>query len=229
MAAVHVLLAAGTRVVLPPPFLCCGFPAWANAATEQHSRNVLRDTILFSQIREMFSDLRFDAVVVTCGTCREALLAMEAGGIFQAPVLDLARFAVERGLAARLPGDYLYHPPCHDSLDGKAESLLSGLGARVEAVPHCCSEAGTLALSRPDITDAMLDRKRTAVSEALGSRPQGAVILTNCPSCLSGLGRTAALGAEPRHLAVELARALSGAGWREAFRARAAAAQTVRF
>ena len=229
MAAVHVLLEAGTRVVLPPPFLCCGFPAWANAATGQHSRNVLRDTILFSQIREMFSDLRFDAVAVTCGTCREALLSMEAGEIFQAPVLDLARIAVERGLAARLPGDYLYHPPCHDSLDGKAEPLLSGLGARVETVPHCCSEAGTLALSRPDITDAMLDRKRAAVAEALGSRPQGAVILTNCPSCLSGLGRTAALGAEPRHLAVELARAISGDGWRQAFRARAAAAQTVRF
>jgi FAD/FMN-containing dehydrogenase/Fe-S oxidoreductase len=229
MAAVHVLLAAGARVVLPPPFLCCGFPAWTNAAGEQHSRNVLRDTILFSQIREMFSYLRFDAVAVTCGTCREALGAMEAGEIFQAPVVDVARFALDRGLEVRLPGSYLYHPPCHDSLDGKAEAALAGLGARVETVPHCCSEAGTLSLSRPDITDAMLHRKRSALAEALEARPRGAVILTNCPSCLSGLGRSASAGAEPRHLAVELARALSGDDWREAFRAQAARAQTVRF
>ena len=41
---------------------------------------------------------------------------------------------------------------------------LGGFGG-VEAVPHCCSEAGTLALSRPDITDAMLDRKRGAFAE----------------------------------------------------------------
>jgi FAD/FMN-containing dehydrogenase/Fe-S oxidoreductase len=229
MAAIHVLLAAGVRVVLPPPFLCCGFPAWSNAATEQHSRSVLRDTILFSQIREMFSHLRFDAVAVTCGTCREALGAMEAGEIFQAPVVDVARLALERGLSVRLPGAALYHRPCHDSLDGKAESVLQGLGARVEAVPHCCSEAGTLALSRPDITDAMLHRKRAAMAEALDSRPGGAVILTNCPSCLSGLGRLGPSGAEPRHVAVELARALSGDGWRDAFRAQAARAQTVHF
>jgi Fe-S oxidoreductase len=168
-------------------------------------------------------------VAVTCGTCREALGAMEAGEIFQAPVVDVARFALDRGLEVRLPGSYLYHPPCHDSLDGKAEAALAGLGARVETVPHCCSEAGTLSLSRPDITDAMLHRKRSALAEALEARPRGAVILTNCPSCLSGLGRSASAGAEPRHLAVELARALSGDDWREAFRAQAARAQTVRF
>jgi Fe-S oxidoreductase len=129
-----------------------------------------------------------------------------------------------------MPGDFLYHAPCHDSLDGKAEAVLSRLGAaRVERVPHCCSEAGTLALSRPDIADAMLHRKRAALAEALATRPQGAVILTNCPSCLNGLGRAAALGAEPRHLAVELARAHSGEGWRERFRGQAARAVAVRF
>ena len=230
MAALHVLLATGTRVVLPPPFLCCGFPARANAAVEQHSRAVLRDTILFSQIREMFSYLQFDAVAVTCGTCREALAAMEAGKIFQAPILDVARFALDRGLSVDLPGDYLYHPPCHDSLDGKAEAVLERIGgARVERVEQCCSEAGTLALSRPDITDAMLHRKRGALAEALASRPRGAVVLTNCPSCMSGLGRNEAMGVEPRHVAVELARALSGEGWRDLFRRQAQRAQAVRF
>jgi Fe-S oxidoreductase len=236
MAALHVLLSLGTRVVLPPPFLCCGFPAHANAKTDQHSRTVLRDTILFSQIREMFSHLHFDGCVVTCGTCREGLEGMEAGKLFGGRIVDLAGFAAERGLrleGAGAGGALLYHPPCHDSLDGKAKDVLRQIGgfAGIETVPHCCSEAGTLALSRPDITDAMLHRKRAALAEVLGERgsPRGAVVLTNCPSCLQGLGRNRALGVEPRHLAVELAERMSGPGWLDLFRAQAAAAHAVHF
>jgi FAD/FMN-containing dehydrogenase/Fe-S oxidoreductase len=229
MAALHVLAEAGTRVILPPPYLCCGFPAYANARTEQHGRMVLRDTIIFSQIREMFRHVDFDAVVVTCGTCQEALGAMDAAEIFGCRVKDLARFALERGLAPPPSSGtaWLYHTPCHDSLEGQGTAVLAKLGFRAEAVPHCCSEAGTLALSRPDITDAMLHRKRAALTDAAAARP-GAVVLTNCPSCLSGLGRNADV-APARHVAVELARALSGESWLEVFRARAARAQAVRF
>jgi Fe-S oxidoreductase len=95
-------------------------------------------------------------------------------------------------------------------------------------VPHCCSEAGTLALSRPDITDAMLHRKRAALAEAR-AEGGGTTILTNCPSCLQGLGRNAPLGFAPKHLAVAIAERWSGPRWLEAFRAEAARAQRVRF
>ncbi len=231
MAAIHLLVNLGTRVVLPPPFLCCGYPAHFNAYTEQESRHVLRDTILFSQIREMFSYLEFDACIVTCGTCREGLDAMEAGKIFGGRLADVAAYAQERGLRIEDGGDgYLYHAPCHDSLEGAAHDVLSKLGGfgRPVAVPHCCSEAGTLSLSRPDITDAMLHRKRAALEEALQGR-RGATVLTNCPSCVSGLGRNAAMGVEPKHLAVALAEKASGPRWLDAFRAQAARAHAVHF
>jgi FAD/FMN-containing dehydrogenase/Fe-S oxidoreductase len=237
MAAIHVLVELGTRVVLPPPFLCCGFPAHVNAKTEMYSQTVLRDTILFSQIREMFSYLAFDGCVVTCGTCREGLDVMEAGKLFGGRIVDVARYAQERGLvldaagASADGGAYLYHPPCHDSLEGKAHDVLAKLGGfgKVEAVPHCCSEAGTLALSRPDITDAMLHRKRAAFGEALHERPRGATVLTNCPSCVQGLGRNAALGVEPKHLAVAIAEKLSGPGWLDRFEGQAQAARAIQF
>ena len=230
MAALHVLLSTGTRVVLPPPFLCCGFPHHANARTQQHSRMVLRDTILFSQIREMFSYLQFDACVITCGTCREGLEQMGAATLFGDRLVDVAAYAAERGLRVKGGGDYLYHPPCHDSLDGKATELLGRLGGfgRVEPVGHCCSEAGTLALSRPDITDAMLHRKREALGEAMHGQER-ATILTNCPSCVQGLGRNRPLGVTPQHLVVALAERLSGAGWQERFRAQAAGARAIQF
>ncbi len=230
MAALHVLLSTGTRVVLPPPFLCCGFPHHANARGRQHSRMVLRDTILFSQIREMFSYLQFDACVITCGTCREGLDQMGAATLFGGRLVDVSAFAAERGLQLEGSGDYLYHAPCHDSLDGKATELMARLGgfSRVEPVGHCCSEAGTLALSRPDITDAMLHRKREALAEALGGE-RSATILTNCPSCVQGLGRNRSMGITPQHLVVALAERLSGAGWLERFRAQAARARAIQF
>jgi len=246
MAALHVLVRMGTRVILPPPFLCCGFPAHANARSDLHSRQVLRDTILLSQIRDMFSYLEFDGCVVTCGTCREGLEGMDAAKLFGGRLVDVTAYALERGLrldpsTSGPPGrpdaqgdrnevGYLYHPPCHDSLDGAAEQVLVKIGGfgRVETVPHCCSEAGTLALSRPDITDAMLDRKRAALAETLGERG-GATVLTNCPSCVNGLGRNRAMGVEPKHLAVALAEKLSGERWLEAFREQAARAHAVHF
>ena len=214
MAAIHVLLELGVRIVLPPPFLCCGFPAHVNAKTDQYSSIVLRNTVMFSQIREMFSYLDFDACVVTCGTCMEGLDAIETGKLFGGQIIDIAAYALEKGLKLDGNREYLYHAPCHDSLSGKARQTLSTIGGfgNVNAVPHCCSEAGTLALSRPDITDSMLHRKREAITAVMHGK-ENAVILTNCPSCVQGLGRNLDLGIEPRHIVVELAEILSGTGW----------------
>jgi FAD/FMN-containing dehydrogenase/Fe-S oxidoreductase len=228
-ATLLVLLEAGCRVVLPPPFLCCGFPLAANAKDREHSRQVLADTIIFSQIREMLRYLSFDAVVVSCGTCKEALEHMGAHRVFDATLADAAEFALGAGLPQLPQGQYLYHQPCHDSMNGRAVALLGRGGARVEAVPHCCSEAGTLALSRPDVSGKMLNRKTRALCLALERRAEKPPILTNCPSCLQGLGRNAELGAEPRHVSVELARHVAGTAWAEKLAGLVAKAEVVNF
>jgi FAD/FMN-containing dehydrogenase/Fe-S oxidoreductase len=229
MAAIHILLETGTRVILPPPFLCCGFPAHVNAKDEQYSSILLRNTVMFSQIREMFSYLDFDACVISCGTCLEGLEVIETSKIFGERIVDVSRYAYEKGL--RVDGGAkksLYHAPCHDSLGGKACDLLRDVGGfgAVTAVPHCCSEAGTLALSRPDITDSMLHRKREALKESMEGAGSAA-ILTNCPSCVQGLGRNHDMGIEPKHIAVALAEKLSGPEWMDRFLAQAARAAAV--
>lgn len=213
-AAIFLLLATGWRVVLPPPMLCCGYPSAANAKTRMHGRTVLSDTIVFSQIRGMLSHLSFDALAVTCGTCREALHAMGAHAIFGCRVVDASEWALAHGAAAPAGERMLYHRPCHDSLDGRGPRLLGQGGAKVAAVPHCCSEAGTLALSRPDIAHKMLTRKTAALLPLLdGQAP--APLVTNCPSCLQGLARQDRVGAKPTHLAVLLARSQGGDAWRD--------------
>jgi FAD/FMN-containing dehydrogenase/Fe-S oxidoreductase len=228
MATIHMLLELGTRVVLPPPFLCCGFPAHVNAKTTLHSRTVLRDSMLFAQIREMFAYLDFDACVVTCGTCKEGLAGMDTPKLFKR-IVDAGAYMLERGLKVQGTGSYLYHAPCHDSLDGKATGVLKKLGGfgTVTPVPHCCSEAGTLSLSRPDITDSMLHRKREEFVEVLNGAK--ATVLTNCPSCLQGLGRNRDLGIKPLHIVVALAEKHSGPEWKKKFFAQAGRASIVSF
>lgn len=230
MAAIHLLLETGIRVVLPPPFLCCGFPAYVNAQNDQHSKIVLRNTVIFTQIREMFSYLDFDACVISCGTCMEALEGMETRKLFGGSIVDVMIYAKSQGLKLNGSDDRLYHAPCHDSLGGKAPEKLKDLGGFgvITPVEHCCSEAGTLALSRPDITDSMLQRKRNAIGEAK-KETGDTVILTNCPSCVQGLGRSRDLGVEPLHIAVAIAEKISGPDWKARFKQQAARATAVRF
>ena len=227
MAAIHMLLELNTRVVLPPPFLCCGFPAHVNAKTAQFSRTVLRDSILLAQIRGMFADLDFDACVVTCGTCREGLAGMEIQNLFNR-IVDVSAYMLERGLKVEGADSCLYHAPCHDSLDSKATGVLKKLGGFgvITPVPNCCSEAGTLSLSRPDITDSMLDRKRAAFAEVLDREKR--TVLTNCPSCLQGLGRMRDI-IKPMHVAVALAEKHSGPEWKKKFLVQAGRATAVSF
>jgi len=230
-AALYVLLKAGATVVLPPPALCCGFPFEANARIADRKRIELRNAIVFTQIKEMLSYLSFAVVAFSCGTCMEALDHIGAGVIFGAPVEDAAAWAVAQGFVVPPLGEALYHQPCHDSLKGRGLSVLRQAGAQVRHVPACCGEAGTLALSRPDIAAKLFDRKEQVLTAALSERPASAgqtTLLTNCPACLQGLGRQACRGLKVQHLAVRLAEATSP-DWKTELRSHVAGAEVVTF
>ena len=232
MAALYILLQSNIRVIIPPPFLCCGFPARVNAKKKMHGEVTLRDTIILSQIREMLGYMVFDAFLVSCGTCREALHELGAANIFDCALHDVSGYVLEhnaKASAGKKGGSLLYHAPCHDSLDGQGPSLLRRMVAEVKPVANCCSEAGTLAISRPDISYAMLQRKRDALVEAKAGMAGEPTIVTNCPSCISGLGRNRQLGVVPRHFAVVLAETLGGESWRQALNAMLAKTEKVTF
>ena len=230
-AAIYCLVKSGIRVIIPPLHQCCGFPAKVNARKKMAAISALRDTIILSQIREMLGHIAFDGFVVSCGTCREALHEMGCDEIFDCPIVDAAQFVLDH---TPLPSGekrretVLYHTPCHDSLDGMGKALLGRLFTAVTAVPDCCSEAGTLAVSRPDIADAMRRRKRHSLEKAMLGE-EATTVATNCPSCLSGLGRNRDLGIVPQHLAVLLARHLGGEEWRSEFASLAARGERVTF
>jgi len=214
IAAIYILLKSKTRVVLPPAFLCCGYPAQVNAKSAVQGRQLLQNAIIFSHIREMLGYLSFDACVVSCGTCREALQQMDMQQIFGCGIHDACGFVLKTGLKINANETCLYHRPCHDSLDAQGEALLDTCGYHVTSVPHCCSEAGTLSLSRPDISNAMLARKQRTLSGIIGdSGLSGIKLLTHCPSCIQGLGRNADMNVILQHMTEALAIQIGGKDW----------------
>ncbi|MGD9971621.1 MAG: DUF3683 domain-containing protein [Desulfatirhabdiaceae bacterium] len=227
-SAIYLMLKNRIRVVLPPRFLCCGFPAWANAESGQHDRLVLRNTIIFNQIREMLGHMTFDACFVTCGTCQESLNHMDAAQIFGCPVVDAAGFLMADGLKSGAGKKRLYHIPCHDSLEGQGMQLLQQAEYRVDISSHCCSEAGTLAVSSPAIAHAMLRRKQKSLNQLMPGQRQPAIVLTNCPACLQGLGRlTGSLTV--RHVCEDLALAIGGPEWQNELKIHLKNASVMRF
>jgi len=214
MASIFLLLENHNRVILPPPYICCGYPFLANARTKEHDRIVLENTIILSQIRGMFDDITFDACIVSCGTCMESLNKIDAPRIFETSIQDISEYVLSTDKTIEFTKNYLYHAPCHDSLKDGAMSMLESHsnGGSIRRIPHCCSEAGTLALSRPDIANAMLERKKGAFKQV---SKKDKTILTNCPSCIQGLGRHSHVQIKPVHLAQELAFLTAGKNWEE--------------
>nr|MDA8403378.1 heterodisulfide reductase-related iron-sulfur binding cluster [Desulfobacteraceae bacterium] len=218
-ASIYILLKAGIQVVLPPPCLCCGYPFKVNAKVDLHNQATLKNSIIFSQIKEMLNYITFSACVVSCGTCREALRDLDTENIFDCPLTDISGYVLTNGLEIKGDDGVFYHAPCHDSLQGKAMDLLTTTaGYTILPIPHCCSESGTMPLSRPDISNAMLDKKRNAIIDIVGEKNRDPkVILTNCPACIQGLGRNRDTGIIPRHIAVELAIKTGGENWMKEF------------
>lgn len=213
LSALYVLLKNGARVIIPPPFICCGFPVGVNGKEEEHSKIVLRDTIILNQIRDMFKHLSFDAVCVTCGTCRDALDSMGVAQIFNTGIEDVMNV---NQLKIDANEDVLYHQPCHDSLnENGVELIAASTGNTVTAVPKCCSEAGTTSLSRPDISGAMRHKKTLAFEETMDKTKARQTTLTNCPSCMQGLGRQTALSINVEHFTVYAAKHLGGKQWKQ--------------
>jgi FAD/FMN-containing dehydrogenase/Fe-S oxidoreductase len=193
LAALALLHRSGVRAFLPPTFTCCGYPFLANAENERASLRSFENRVVFHRMADSIGSSEIDAVLVSCGTCREMLDQYDLGNVFRnAPLMDVNEFLALRGFVrAEGPsqGKLLYHEPCHTPLktQGFDATIRTLLGAGPVAVPECCGEAGTLSLSRPDVSCVL--RRRKAESLKGVSAEEGCEVLTTCPSCVAGLSK----------------------------------------
>jgi Fe-S oxidoreductase len=232
LATQAMLFHVGTQCVLPPGYLCCGYPQTA-AGDDEKGRKITTDNrVLFHRVANTLNYLDIKTVVVSCGTCMDQLEKYEFDRIFPGcRLLDIHEYLLEKGVT--LDGvqgvRYMYHDPCHTPIKThRPLEVVSGLlGTAVQPNERCCGESGTLAVTRPDVSTQVRFRKEEEMrAGAARMRADGFAgdvkVLTSCPSCLQGLARYRDdAGTDADYVVVEVARHVLGADWLRDYVARA--------
>jgi Fe-S oxidoreductase len=86
--------------VLPPGYLCCGYPQSAAGNEDKGARIVTDNRVLFHRLANTLNYLDIRTVIVSCGTCMDQLEKYEFEKIFPGcRLLDIHEFLHERGVA----------------------------------------------------------------------------------------------------------------------------------
>ncbi|WP_068636234.1 DUF3683 domain-containing protein [Thauera butanivorans] len=225
LATQAMLYHVGAQTVLPPGYLCCGYPQTAAGEDEKGQKITTDNRVLFHRVANTLNYLDIKTVIVSCGTCMDQLQKYEFEKIFPGcRLLDIHEYLMEKGV--KLDGvqgvKYMYHEPCHTPMKVHSGIKVANelMGTRVDLSDRCCGESGTLAVARPDISTQVRFRKQEEIEKGAAKLreddPNARIkLLTSCPSCLQGMHRYAndAGGVEPDYIVVELARHLLGENW----------------
>ncbi len=238
LATQAMLWHAGVQTVLPPGYLCCGYPQRGSGQFDKAEKIITDNRVLFHRVANTLNYLDIKTVVVSCGTCYDQLQGYKFEEIFPGcRIVDIHEYLLGKGitLAAGEGGNYLYHDPCHSplKLQDPMKTVKALVGSNVIKNERCCGESGTLGVTRPDIATQVRFRKEeellkgeAALRALPGANAKSNVkILTSCPSCLQGLKRyendmkSGLLEAD--YIVVEMARKMLGESWLEDYVARA--------
>ena len=224
LATQALLYHVGSQCVLPPGYLCCGYPQTAGGQAAKGEEITLRNRVLFHRVANTLNYLDIKTVVVSCGTCMDQLMDYEFDKIFPGcRLLDIHEYLMEKGVKVEGATGvrYMYHDPCHTPM--KTHKPIKVVNALMQAPvalnDRCCGESGTFAISRPDIATQVRFRKQEEMEKGAGRlRADGFAgevkILTSCPSCLQGLSRyDRDAGTSADYIVVEMARHLLGERW----------------
>ncbi|MBI3714630.1 MAG: FAD/FMN-binding oxidoreductase [Betaproteobacteria bacterium] len=232
LATQAMLYHIGVQTVLPPGYLCCGYPQTASGNADKGEKITTENRVLFHRVANTLNYLDIKTVIVSCGTCMDQLQKYEFEKIFPGcRLLDIHEYLMEKGV--KLEGvtgvRYMYHDPCHTPMKTYAPLKVVNqlMGSKVEANERCCGESGTLAATRADISTQVRFRKEEEMKKGADKLRadgfSGAVkVLTSCPSCLQGLSRfDNDSGSSADYIVVEIAKHVLGENWMPDFVARA--------
>jgi len=237
LATQAMLWHAGVQTVLPPGYLCCGYPQRGSGQYDKAEKIITDNRVLFHRVANTLNYLDIKTVVVSCGTCYDQLAGYKFEDIFPGcRIVDIHEYLLEKGitLTPEQASAYLYHDPCHSpmKLQDPMKTVKALVGEQVIKSERCCGESGTLGVTRPDISTQVRFRKEEEIRKgeaalrAQTGQAQGDVkILTSCPSCLQGLtryGNDLQNGLlEADYIVVEMARHILGENWMADYVARA--------
>jgi Fe-S oxidoreductase len=230
LSTLAMLYEVGTETVLPPSYLCCGYPQTSSGDIAKGQAISTANQVLFHRMANTLNYMDIKTVIVSCGTCMDQLLKYQFEQIFPGcRLLDIHEYLMEKGV--ELDGiegvQYLYHEPCHTPMKtyqstNVAEKLL---GQSVTLNDRCCGESGSFAVARPDIASQVRFRKEEEITKGIRDLTgadravNGNVkMLTSCPACQQGLSRYSEdTGIDTDYIVVEIANNLLGEGWQQKF------------
>jgi FAD/FMN-containing dehydrogenase/Fe-S oxidoreductase len=236
LATQAMLWNVGVQTVLPPGYLCCGYPQRGNGDFDKAEKMITDNRVLFHRVANTLNYLDIKTVVVSCGTCYDQLAGYQFEQIFPGcRIIDIHEFLAEKGV--KLTGvkgvKYMYHDPCHspmklqDPLKTVNELIQLEDGKAIAKNDRCCGEAGTLAVTRPDISTQVRFRKQIEMEKGANDLRKGdftgeVKVLTSCPSCLQGLTRfDADSDTTADYIVVEMAQKILGENWMQDYVAKA--------
>ena len=232
LATQAMLYEVGATTVLPPGYLCCGYPQSSSGDDDKGQKITTDNRVLFHRVANTLNYLDIKTVIVSCGTCMDQLQKYQFDKIFPGcRLLDIHEYLMEKGL--KLEGvegtRYMYHEPCHTPMKSYAALQVTSslMGQNVPLTDRCCGDAGSFAYSRPDIATQVKFRKQEEIEKGAAKlRADGfkgdVKILTSCPACLQGLSRyDDDADTQADYIVVELAKHLLGENWMADFVAKA--------
>jgi len=118
LATQAMLWHAGVQTVLPPGYLCCGYPQRGSGQSDKAEKIITDNRVLFHRVANTLNYLDIKTVVVSCGTCYDQLQGYEFDKIFPGcRIIDIHEYLLEKGITLVPEGGagagYLYHDPCH--------------------------------------------------------------------------------------------------------------------
>lgn len=234
LATLALLNYQGVKVVLPPGYLCCGYPQRANGDIDYAQKISADNRVLMHRMNNTLNYLDISHVITSCGTCIDQLFDYDLDQIFvNSKLVDIHEFLLETGLKLENNGQqYLYHAPCHDPIKSTDSNQLINELMGIEALSNdrCCGESGTFAVARPDIAKQVKFKKEQEIKkdliqltkQAAPTKDQPVIILTTCPSCRQGLSRYEEnTGVKSLYPIEIMAEQLLGENWQEDFIKRA--------
>ena len=225
LAVQAMLWHVGVQTVLPPGYMCCGYPQDAGGNKAKAEEMSTNNRVAFHRMANTLNYLDIKTVVVSCGTCYDQLEKYRFEEIFPGcRIIDIHEYLLEKGV--QLNGvkgqQYLYHDPCHTPIKTmNATQMASSLmGQKVVLSDRCCGESGMFAVKRPDIATQVKFRKQEEIEKNLKELPQDEPVkmLTSCPACLQGLSRYADDNNMPAdYIVIEMAKHILGENWLDEF------------
>ena len=73
---------AGVQTVLPPGYLCCGYPQRGSGDFDKAEKIITDNRVLFHRVANTLNYLDIKTVVVSCGTCYDQLQGYKFEEIF---------------------------------------------------------------------------------------------------------------------------------------------------